>query len=348
MDLLEIVNIKSKIERKKRMNSEYQELAKLVEKFVDRKFTPSIPKEAEKRIKEELQMIKKCKNAYQYLIAYKISQKTKIDRKIMIDRVCGSSYIAYLLGITFVNPLEYSIPYEDGFNTITFDLEFEESYFEKMKSYALIISREYNIFAKTIEDLKKYNIYLGTSFYANILEQLEKRTKINRNSIFLKDRLIYESFHNQNLSLLMDERTRKSKLLQDKLFSIQTLSELAEFLSLERSTFAYPLEKNNYFSFFPIYKEDIYFYLCSHNLKELAIEIMNFVYRGDSSREKEKWNNYAFIMKEHEIADDYIDYCKNIYFLYPKSYCYNRAILYVWLAYYKIYYPQIYKEVRGI
>lgn len=330
------------------MSNEYQELRKIVERISHKKFLSSIPKEVKKRIQEEFQLIGKFKNAYQYLIAYKISQKTKIDRKIMIDRVCGSSYIAYLLGITFVNPLEYSIPYEDGFNTITFDLEFEESYFEKIKDYALTISREYNIFAKTIEDLKKYNIYLGTSFYANILEQLEKRTKVNRNSISLKDKYIYESFHNQDFSLLIDEGTRKSKLLQDKLFSIQTLSELAEFLSLECSTFAYPLEKNNYFSFFPIYKEDIYFYLCLHNLKELAIEIMNFVYRGGPSREKEKWNNYAFIMKEHGITDDYIDYCKNIYFLYPKSYCYNRAILHVWLAYYKIYYPQIYKEVRGI
>lgn len=295
----------------------------------------SIPQEVKSRVKAELSIITKEKQ-YQYLIAYKISEKAKSDGRIMIDRVCGSSYIAYLLGITFVNPLTYYIPYEKEFKPITFDLEFARDYFDDILKYTKKVFKEENVIINNLDDLKKHNFYLNTFDWCDVLEKLFSKTKINRYEIDIHDRKIYECLVDEKRTLLDSRLMNMVKKLNEVDFYIEDIQDLAVVISLGSSTLDEELDLMHC----PRYREDIYRYLVNNGIeKELAYEMMNFIAKGKRHYHEEQWNNYVTIMKNCNITDEYVKMCSKIDYLYPKSYSYNRAMLYAWLTYYKIYFP---------
>lgn len=303
-----------------------------------------IPKEIKSRIEKELNIISDKKIEYQYLLAYKISKKVKADNRIMIDRICGSSYIAYLLGITFVNPLEYYIEYDKEFDTITFNLEFSNDYFPMIYEYVKEIFKEENIIVNNCEDLKKHNFYLNTFYWCTLLEKFEKQTKTNRHKIDIHDSKLYEYLTDEKTTLLDYHLIEMVKRLKDIDFYVEDIQDLAIVISLGSST----LEDDIDLMRCPRYREDIYRYLVKNGIPtKLAYEIMNFIAKGKRHFHKEQWDSYITIMKEYNITDEYIEMYSKINYLYPKSYSYNRAILYVWLTYYKIHYPKIYNDVES-
>lgn len=323
------------------------ELKQIIDNRLMELYQNVVPEEVKKRIKEELNMIENNKIEYQYLLVYQISEKAKSDGKIMIDRVCGSSFIAYILGITFVNPIDYYITYESEFKPITFDLEFADDYFPVILDYIKEICKNKGIKIDKVEDLKKHNIYLNTFSTAYLLEQLEEKTNKRREDIDINDSIIYAHLMNRDTSLLENFEMELVEYMQSKyLQSIKCIIHLAIVLSLSHSTISDKLEIINPIMYYPIFREDIYDFLklCGVE-RELAYEIMNFIAKGNHHNHKEKWDYYISIMKEHEVDDKYIDYCFKIHYLYPKSYSVNRAILYAWLTYYKIYYPEIFDKL---
>lgn len=72
-----------------------------------------IPKQIQTRYENELKLI--CKNNYEslFILNYLIAKKAKEDNEYYVLRGRGSnSYIAYLLGISELNPLDYGLEYE--------------------------------------------------------------------------------------------------------------------------------------------------------------------------------------------------------------------------------------------
>ena len=87
-------------------------------------------------------------------------------------------------------------------------------------------------------------------------------------------------------------------------------------------------------------RDDIMNYLIDHGLdKSLAFTIMEFVRKGQPSKNKEKWNEYAKAMKEKNIKEWYIESCEKIKYMFPKGHAVAYVMMAVRIAYFKVYHP---------
>lgn len=87
-------------------------------------------------------------------------------------------------------------------------------------------------------------------------------------------------------------------------------------------------------------RDDIMNYLISSGLdKSLAFTIMEFVRKGQPTKNPEKWKEYSQIMKEHNVKQWYIDSCEKIKYMFPKGHAVAYVMMAVRIAYFKVYYP---------
>lgn len=301
-----------------------------------------IPEVVRDRVKEELDLITKLGIEYQYLIAYEISEKVKKDNRIMLDRVCGNSYIAYLLGISIVNPLEYNILiYDNNSILCTFDLDFVKNYFNEIFNYTITLFRKYGMEVTTIDDLKKHNFYLGGLSWCYVFGRMSKYISIH--DIPLNDKSVFEYLKNNEDSVIYNNVShfKKYHLKEEPFHNIYTLSK---FVAAINTTIDDKWKKLDFNRDYPIFREDIYDFFRSNDLESMAFELMNFIGKGKSHSKFQsharKWNDYKKMLKEHNVSDDYINYCSNIDYLWPKSACVNRALVYYFSTYYKIYFSK--------
>lgn len=87
-------------------------------------------------------------------------------------------------------------------------------------------------------------------------------------------------------------------------------------------------------------RDDIMNYLIDSGLeKGTAFAIMEFVRKGKPSKDLEKWNEYAKLMKEKNVPDWYIESCKKIKYMFPKGHAVAYVMMAMRIAYFKIHYP---------
>lgn len=146
-----------------------------------------IPSEVLDRYEYELNSI--INNGFEdiYYLVYLIAQKSKADNERFFLRGSGScSLIAFLLGISFINPIEYNIPFEsfaklDGCYEPDFVLNFSRDYQAKIQQYVIdLIGKEKVAYAGTI------NSIANTSAF----HMLEKYRLENQQSISEKDEVL--------------------------------------------------------------------------------------------------------------------------------------------------------------
>lgn len=314
----------------------------VVEAKLKELYSNKIPEVVRDRVKEELNLITKLGIEYQYLIAYEISEKVKKDNRIMLDRVCGNSYIAYLLGISIVNPLEYNILlYDNNSILCTFDLDFEKNYFNEIFDYTITLFKKYGMEVATIDDLKKHNLYLGGLSWCYILRKMNQYMSIHE--IPLNDKSVFDYLKNQEDSVIHNDVFHfREYHLEEPFYDIDTLSK---FIATMNSTIENKWKLIDFNQSYPIFREDIYDFMKGINLESIAFELMNFIGKGKIHFKAFKWNNYKKLLKEYNVSYNYIDYCSNIGYLWPKSACVNRALVYYLSTYYKIYFPKEYAMV---
>lgn len=73
--------------------------------------------------------------------------------------------------------------------------------------------------------------------------------------------------------------------------------------------------------------------------KSLAFSIMEFVRKGQPTKNREKWQEYSKIMKEHGVEQWYIDSCEKIKYMFPKGHAVAYVMMAVRIAYFKVHYP---------
>ena len=74
--------------------------------------------------------------------------------------------------------------------------------------------------------------------------------------------------------------------------------------------------------------------------KSLAFTIMEFVRKGQPTKNPEKWKEYSEQMKKQGIAQWYIDSCEKIKYMFPKGHAVAYVIMAVRIAWFKVYYPK--------
>jgi len=84
----------------------YEDLEQIVYKNSEKLYGKRLPLTVQKRICDELNIIKKNDYASLFMISYKLVQKSNELGYAVLSRGCvGSSFVAFLMGITEVNPL---------------------------------------------------------------------------------------------------------------------------------------------------------------------------------------------------------------------------------------------------
>jgi len=87
-------------------------------------------------------------------------------------------------------------------------------------------------------------------------------------------------------------------------------------------------------------RDDIMNYLIDNGLdKSVAFTIMEFVRKGQPTKNPEKWKEYSEIMKNHKVKQWYIDSCEKIKYMFPKGHAVAYVMMAVRIAYFKVYYP---------
>ncbi|MGL5057168.1 MAG: DUF655 domain-containing protein, partial [Fusobacteriaceae bacterium] len=73
--------------------------------------------------------------------------------------------------------------------------------------------------------------------------------------------------------------------------------------------------------------------------KGTAFKIMEFVRKGQPSKNPEGWEKYSELMKEHKVKDWYIESCRRIKYMFPKGHAVAYVMMAMRIAYFKVHYP---------
>ena len=87
-------------------------------------------------------------------------------------------------------------------------------------------------------------------------------------------------------------------------------------------------------------RDDIMNYLIDQGIeKGTAFKIMEFVRKGRPSKDPEGWQKFSDLMKEHNVAEWYIESCRRIKYMFPKGHAVAYVMMAMRIAYFKVHYP---------
>lgn len=87
-------------------------------------------------------------------------------------------------------------------------------------------------------------------------------------------------------------------------------------------------------------RDDIMNYLIDQGIeKGTAFKIMEFVRKGKPSKDPEEWEKFSNLMKEHNVAEWYIESCRRIKYMFPKGHAVAYVMMAMRIAYFKVHYP---------
>lgn len=87
-------------------------------------------------------------------------------------------------------------------------------------------------------------------------------------------------------------------------------------------------------------RDDIMNYLIDQGIeKGTAFKIMEFVRKGKPSKDPEGWKKFSNLMKEHNVAEWYIESCRRIKYMFPKGHAVAYVMMAMRIAYFKVHYP---------
>lgn len=87
-------------------------------------------------------------------------------------------------------------------------------------------------------------------------------------------------------------------------------------------------------------RDDIMNYLIDQGIdKGTAFKIMEFVRKGQPSKNREVWEKYSELMKEHNVKEWYIESCGKIKYMFPKGHAVAYVMMAMRIAYFKVHHP---------
>lgn len=87
-------------------------------------------------------------------------------------------------------------------------------------------------------------------------------------------------------------------------------------------------------------RDDIMNFLIDQGLeKGTAFKIMEFVRKGQPTKNPTQWEEYSNLMKEHGVPEWYIESCRRIKYMFPKGHAVAYVMMAMRIAYFKVHYP---------
>ncbi|MGL6023121.1 MAG: PolC-type DNA polymerase III, partial [Cetobacterium sp.] len=87
-------------------------------------------------------------------------------------------------------------------------------------------------------------------------------------------------------------------------------------------------------------RDDIMNFLIDQGIeKGTAFKIMEFVRKGQPSKNVGQWKEYSDLMKEHGVPEWYIESCRRIKYMFPKGHAVAYVMMAMRIAYFKVHYP---------
>ncbi|MGL5798149.1 MAG: PolC-type DNA polymerase III, partial [Cetobacterium sp.] len=87
-------------------------------------------------------------------------------------------------------------------------------------------------------------------------------------------------------------------------------------------------------------RDDIMNFLIDQGIeKGTAFKIMEFVRKGQPSKNVAQWKEYSDLMKEHGVPEWYIESCRRIKYMFPKGHAVAYVMMAMRIAYFKVHYP---------
>ena len=369
-----------------------------------------IPANISNRIERELEFI----NENIFLSTAKIVNCFKAMGEIVIAKGrIGGSLIAYLLGISDVNPIEphyicnnckcvnfpnnkkyytaydledmlcpkcgnkmekhgYGIPLEilfglNGEKSIDFSINVSFNVLEvntaeliqqstgaaavfnadlRQKKNGIYIISNNTAINNIYDDNSNFKINITSSAILDFLKKCINETKLNIEEISFNDNKVYSIFREGDtlgLDFFGSEYVKEMlSLVKPKCFS--------DLVRIMHIAFSIDLWDNNGKELFengildfkelPLSKEDIMLYLIEKGLsKEEAYSIINNI-----GLKKSVTKSDEEVMRNHKISEEYIQCLKKVKYLMPKAHTVAACKVLYYLAYFKVYYNEIFGD----
>lgn len=265
----------------------------------------------------------------------------------------GSSLVAFLLGITEIDPLKYNLPVEvfmgiHNDKSLDIELMFYENFIPKAKMYIrenypniAIIDRGKSpvwlVFRgnATSRDTDKSNsksviklAIVGNSYYTNAFKELSDKTGVDIFGIPFDDKQTMEI-----LKIADDERNDIIQIIKPK-----TFEDFVQISGWVHSTYRCAHKD---IPKMPAFRDDVFLYLLRSGIDSVtAYEIMECVRKGRGLTEE-----YTSVLLNAGISNQYIDNLKQVQYLFPKAHCIALTMTEYRISWFKAHYPDEFHKV---
>ncbi len=263
----------------------------------------ALPDNVSERLNKELTFIKNNNNSDYYLLAYKTVTEAKNNGHQITSRgSIGSSFVAFLLGITDINPLDYNIPCEIfmGHNG------------DKLPDIILHSNKTFHTDKPVIEVIPNPLL--------EMFEFLENSTNKKIGEADISDTKIFDLFRNTDTLGLYEF---DSDFMRDmlRITKPESFADLVKINGLAHATIRgidtpEKLSEKYYSEDFPVFRDDVFQKLKDYGLtSESAYTITQAVSVGTFSGRPELLKT----LQENHVPEQYTEQLKNILHLFPKS-----------------------------
>lgn len=280
----------------------------------------------------------------------------------------GSSLVAFLLGITEINPLKYNLPVEVFMGThnepLDIDLMFDVNFIPILIQYVrenypniAIIDRgevrpTWLVFRGDATNWNTYEFdrrnviklaFSGNSYYT-ALKELSDMTGVDIFSISFDDKQTIELLKTDGIGY-DDKEPDEPELWRrsfTRMVNPKTFEELVQTAGWDSGT--YTCEQKDIPSM-PAFREDVFLYLLHSGIDGVtAYEIMECVRKGHGLVEKYV-PKYISAMTNAGIPKQYIDKLNQVRYLFPKAHCIALTMTEYRIAWFKAHYPDEFHKV---
>lgn len=251
--------------------------------------------------------------------------------------------LLYVLDISYVNPLEYNLPYE-LFNdrTINVDIINEPSilFINYLERQTDTFKTVHGFFVK--EDIREVNQLLENHYLLLPCDYLDNNMLLRFNDLNILETINdYRDYKDKYMIIRIDEKnviksdkvclnnvfTNKFEKEISKILKPKTINDYIKIKSIGHGTDVWNnnqdklvKEKKINLNNLIATREDILEYLLNHKIKkDIALDITMFISLGKSQKDPIKWEQYIKIMKENKCEEIFIDIFSKILFIFGRG-----------------------------